>query len=84
MEPEWNISIPNNFDACSFEGDILEIYILATGPVRFNNINLNSNFMHFKDESLGSNNWAISPQRTNTKSAILANGIVPTEPRLAS
>ena len=73
LEPEWNITIPNNFDACSFQGDILETYILATGPVRFNNINLNSNLMHFRDESLGSNNWAVSPQRTNTKSAILAN-----------
>ena len=73
LEPEWNISIPDNFDACSFQGDILETYILATGPVRFNNINLNSNIMHFRDESLGSNNWAVSPQRTNTKSAILAN-----------
>ena len=73
LEPEWNITIPDNFDACSFQGDILETYILATGPVRFNNINLNSNLMHFRDESLGSNNWAVSPQRTNTKSAILAN-----------
>ena len=73
LEPEWNITIPHNFDACSFQGDILETYILATGPVRFNNINLNSNLMHFRDESLGSNNWAVSPQRTSTKSAILAN-----------
>ena len=52
LEPEWNITIPDNFDACSFHGDILETYILATGPVRFNNINLNSNLMHFRDESL--------------------------------
>ena len=73
LEPEWNITIPDNFDACSFQGDILETYILATGPVLFNNINLNSDLMHFRDESLGSNNWAVSPQRTNRKSAILAN-----------
>ena len=73
LEPEWNISLPENFDPCSFGEDILETYILATGPVRFNNISLNANFMHFKDESLGSNNWAVSPKRTNTKSAILAN-----------
>ena len=73
LEPEWNITIPSNFDACSFQGDILETYILATGPVLFNNINPSSNLMHFRDESLGSNNWAVSPQRTNRKSAILAN-----------
>ena len=73
LEPEWNITFPDNFDACSFQGDILETYILATGPVLFSNINLNSNLMHFRDESLGSNNWAVSPQRTNRKSAILAN-----------
>ena len=74
LEPDWKLNIPSDFDACSFKGNILEVYNLATAPVRFKKDNAsiakNNNWV---DESLGSNNWAISPERSASKSTILAN-----------
>lgn len=71
LEPEWIAQVPEGFDPCVIPEDVLEKYRLAKSPVGFSEqtFALQDTF----DHSLGSNNWVVAPDRTDTGRPILAD-----------
>ena len=68
LEPSRDISVPEGLDLSLIPTDVLRVYELATEPVEFTGV------QHLRATGLeGSNNWAISPERTSTGRPILAN-----------
>ena len=80
LEPQWQTSIPEGLDPCDIPEAVLDIYNLATGPVKFDAdsskaADASSNLLENQPlrESLGSNNWVVSGSRTDTGRPILAD-----------
>jgi len=75
LEPPWNPIIPEGVDLCSVPANVLDLYLLAKAPISFTNpsnaIALARDIDHLT--GIGSNNWVVSPQRTDTGRPILAN-----------
>jgi penicillin amidase len=75
LEPSWNLSVPTGLDPCSVPANALDVYLLAKAPVSFttpfNAVSQAHDIEHLT--GIGSNNWVVSPQRTDTGRPILAN-----------
>jgi len=75
LEPPWKPRVPEGLDPCSIPEHVLDDYERATAPVRFEP-QTEANHAHTASpplHALGSNNWAVAPQRTGTGRALLAN-----------
>ena len=68
LEPSRDISVPEGLDLSLIPTDVLRVYELATEPVEFTGVQPSP-----ARGLEGSNNWAISPERTSTGRPILAN-----------
>ncbi len=75
LEPEWRTKVPAGLDPCAIPEDALDTYLLAKAPVRFDDASaaLAAARKAEVDRGLGSNNWAIAPERTTTGRPILAD-----------
>lgn len=75
LEPAWKTKIPDGLNPCDIPDDVLLDYELATAPVVFNDAKKAVLLSRAKSEdtSLGSNNWAVAPERTSTGRPILAD-----------
>ena len=76
LEPAWQTKIPQGLDPCVIPDNVLELYTLAKAPVNF--ANTSEPTLSLQDiadiaPSLGSNNWAVAPERTATGRPILAD-----------
>jgi penicillin amidase len=73
-EPEHTTEIPEGLDPCSIPDDVLDVYDLASSSVSFSGLASRPLVVEPRDDGAeGSNNWAISPERTATGRPILAN-----------
>lgn len=82
LEPDWEITIPDGLDLSVIPDDVLDVYTLATQPVEFKpeepsattrpqlSAMVNAVYEH---KHIGSNNWTVSPTRTDTGRPMLAN-----------
>lgn len=86
LEPPWRTTVPEGFDPCSLPVDVLKDYLLATSPVRFDVLKpkrgatatdaegpLAEARRLLTSQDLGSNNWVVAPERTDTGRPILAD-----------
>ena len=80
LEPPWAAKMPDGLDPCSVPEDVLRVYFLAKAPVTFDADGrprvaraLTPAVQWHHDEGLGSNNWAVAPERTTTGRPILAD-----------
>jgi len=81
IEPEWTPTIPEGLDPCIVPESVLIDYDRATREVRFSRTTQQLELerpTRFADlatraEGMGSNNWVISPGRTDTGRPQLAN-----------
>ena len=76
LQPEWKTKVPLGLDPCIIPANVLDTYLLAKAPVNFNEPVSSSAIAKLADpfdDQLGSNNWAISPSRTETGRPILAD-----------
>ena len=75
LEPPWTVTVPNGLDLCSVPANVLDVYLLAKAPISFTSPS--SALAQARDiehlTGIGSNNWVVSPQRTDTGRPILAN-----------
>ena len=76
LEPSWQTKVPDGLDPCIIPEDVLRLYHLAKAPVGFASKNKTTaalqdiNPLH---TALGSNNWVVAGERTNTGRPILAD-----------
>jgi len=73
LEPDWETKLPSGLDPCAIPQDVLAKYTLAKAPVNFQAPGLSSALGDDLNHSLGSNNWVVSGERTNTGRPILAD-----------
>jgi penicillin amidase len=82
LEPEWHPKVPDGLEPCAIPADVLNLYSLATSPVSFEprkgGIAMVDPDMFLRQSEvnanvIGSNNWVVGPQRTETGRPILAN-----------
>lgn len=89
LEPDWQTKIPEGLDPCDLPETVIDDYLLATAPVDFDALSRstvsNSTGTAGRDKLLaqtrakaladhiGSNNWVVGPQRTDTGRPILAD-----------
>ncbi|MFK7916403.1 MAG: penicillin acylase family protein [Pseudomonadales bacterium] len=77
LEPSWKTAVPLGLDPCTIPEDVLNTYLLAKAPVRFDDsagmLATNLADADLSNRQLGSNNWAVAPERTNTGRPILAD-----------
>ncbi len=81
LEPAWQLKVPEGLDPCQVPEDVLRVYTLATGDVRFSKDVLKGTAPvgdrvaaeQLEEVDVGSNNWAIAPKFTATGRPILAN-----------
>ncbi len=82
LQPQWQTEIPEGLDPCDIPDDVLTLYNLATAPVSFEHLSSagvspSTEASWLEDpqirESLGSNNWVVAPERTDTGRPILAD-----------
>ena len=75
LEPGWTTSVPAGLDPCVVPDDVLATYSLAKAPVRFSDERVATADADSGAEARmdGSNNWAVSPSRTETGRPILAD-----------
>lgn len=71
LQPQWTTDVPTGLDPCIIPEDVLHKYRLAKSPVGFSEptLALQDTF----NDSLGSNNWVVAPDRTTTGRPILAD-----------
>lgn len=77
LEPEWETTVPDGYDPCLLPDDVLDTFELATRNVEFSEaedgvVPVPDSRMP-DDTHMGSNNWTISGERTETGRPILAN-----------
>lgn len=78
LEPDWEVNIPKGLDLFDIPEDVLNTYDLATKGVYFDKEALKVKTVSLDEQiefesGLGSNNWALSPEKTKTGRPILAN-----------
>jgi len=85
LEPPWETKVPAGLDPCEIPGDVARVYSLAKAPVDFSRAVQFAGVPRAEgagptvaqlaalQRDAGSNNWAVSPARTATGRAILAN-----------
>lgn len=88
LEPTWETKVPAGLDPCLVTEDVLDMYKLAKAPVTFAAAEVGSKkataiskvvsgqVLALQDEfdhTLGSNNWVVAADRTNTGRPILAD-----------
>ncbi|MGI9325054.1 MAG: penicillin acylase family protein [Pseudomonadales bacterium] len=77
LEPRWRTRLPVGFDPCTVPDDVLDTYLLAKAPVRFDEAagKLTTSLAEADADiqQFGSNNWAVAPSRTTTGRPILAD-----------
>lgn len=70
-QPDRPLKIPEGFDPAEFPPELFETYMLATEPPTFGTDEVQAEAP--PSELLGSNAWALTPDRTTTGRAILAS-----------
>ncbi len=74
LEPAWETRVPAGLDPCDVPADVLDTYKLAKAPVSFDT---DGEFawalQDTPNHGLGSNNWVVAPERTDTGRPILAD-----------
>lgn len=77
LEPRWETRLPIGFDPCVIPENVLDRYLLAKAPVRFGDragrLTASLAGADSDNATLGSNNWAVAPDRTATGRPILAD-----------
>jgi penicillin amidase len=75
LEPDWKVIVPDGVDLCALPVQVLDDYLLAKAPVSFTApANAVAQALLIEQRTdVGSNNWAVAPQRTDTGRPILAN-----------
>ncbi|MDH5738025.1 MAG: penicillin acylase family protein, partial [Gammaproteobacteria bacterium] len=85
LEPNWRVKVPEGLNPCDIPADVLKNYALAKAPVDFTKAEqfkhvqgrkmaLNSlELLENRDFDAGSNNWVLSPSRTKSGQALIAN-----------
>jgi penicillin amidase len=86
LEPEWQATIPEGLDPCEIPEGVLDDYLLATAPVNFSalinakrapdqppHLAIDAARRITRGAAMGSNNWAVAPERTLTGRPILAD-----------
>ena len=78
LEPHWKIQIPEGVDYADIPEDVLKVYDLATQGVNFDPVQKSMKAENLAEDlhqlsNMGSNNWAVSGERTETGRPILAN-----------
>ncbi|KQQ80738.1 PbsX family transcriptional regulator [Aureimonas sp. Leaf324] len=82
LEPAWTTKVPDGLDPCLVPEDVLKDYDLATKGVSFSPETQRDAALDArsflaasrgKRDTIGSNNWVVAPERTETGRPILAN-----------
>ncbi|MEM1432461.1 MAG: penicillin acylase family protein [Pseudomonadota bacterium] len=81
LEPTWRTRVPPGLDPCDIPEDVLETYLLAKAPVALSaepRLPSQSARQRLKQAAqsniqLGSNNWAVAPERSSTGRPVLAD-----------
>lgn len=75
LEPQWDTKIPAGLDPCDIPEGVLDLYLLAKTPVRFDEPvpDLTQAWADELSADLGSNNWVVAGNRTATGRPILAD-----------
>ncbi|MFV2090088.1 MAG: penicillin acylase family protein, partial [Pseudomonadales bacterium] len=86
LEPQWSSSIPEGLEPCNIPEHVLDDYLLATAPVTFDVRHRTSRGSSNRNQALiaksrvesladhiGSNNWVVGSDRTDTGRPILAD-----------
>ena len=75
LEPAWQATVPDGLDVCAIPSDVLRLYLLAKAPVSFQGVDQALAEQRSKEAQtgIGSNNWVVAPERTDTSRPILAD-----------
>ncbi len=74
LQPAWPLTIPVGSDPCAIPPDVLRDYNLARAPLVFGaNAGVAMGVDAQSSLGIGSNNWAVAPQRTASRRPILAD-----------
>ena len=77
LEPSWEAKVPKGLDPCVIPDDVLDNYLLAKAPVKFQanpkQQTLAQAVIDAHRLDVGSNNWVVAGDRTTTGRPILAD-----------
>ena len=77
LEPSWQTKVPKGLDPCVIPDDVLDNYLLAKAPVKFQadpkRQTLAQAVVDAHRLDVGSNNWVVAGDRTTTGRPILAD-----------
>jgi penicillin G amidase len=77
LEPSWEAKVPKGLDPCVIPDDVLDNYLLAKAPVKFQanpkQQTLAQAVVDAHRLDVGSNNWVVAGDRTTTGRPILAD-----------
>ena len=77
LEPSWEAKVPTGLDPCVIPDDVLDNYLLAKAPVKFQadpkRQTLAQAVVDAHRLDVGSNNWVVAGDRTKTGRPILAD-----------
>ena len=77
LEPSWETKVPKGLDPCVIPDDVLDNYLLAKAPVKFQanpkRQTLAQAVVDAHRLDVGSNNWVVAGDRTTTGRPILAD-----------
>ena len=77
LEPAWQTKVPKGLDPCAIPDDVLDSYLLAKAPVKFQESPKQQTLAQAVVDAhrldVGSNNWVVAGDRTTTGRPILAD-----------